>query len=120
MRDVDVFMKLLALERPWTVDRVNFDPKAERVDVFLRHRSNARFCCPECGTVLPLYDHIPLRMWRHRDHGSWLTWLQARVPRVSCLLHGIRHVRLPWALPGSRFSLAFEKHAIDTLLEADV
>lgn len=120
MRDIDVFMKLLALERPWTVDRVNFEAKAERVDVFLRHRSNARFCCPECGTVLPLYDHIPLRRWRHRDHGSWLTWLQARVPRVSCLFHGIRHVRVPWALPGSRFSLAFEKHAIDTLLEADV
>jgi transposase len=35
-------------------------------------------------------------------------------------VHGIRQVRVPWALPASRFSLAFEKHAIDTLLEADV
>jgi transposase len=120
MRDIDAFIKLLTLERPWTVDHVDFDTNAESIDVFLRHRSNARFRCPECGAVLPLYDHIPLRRWRHLDHGSWLTWLQARIPRVSCLFHGIRQVNVPWALPGARCSLAFEKHAIDTLLEADV
>jgi transposase len=69
---------------------------------------------------VPVYDHVPLRQWRHLDHGSWLTWLEARVPRVSRLFHGIRRVHVPWALEGSRFSLAFENHAIDTLLEADV
>jgi transposase len=35
-------------------------------------------------------------------------------------LHGIRRVGVPWALPGSRFTVAFERHAIDVLLEADV
>jgi transposase len=35
-------------------------------------------------------------------------------------LHGIRRVGVPWALPGSRFTIAFERHAIDVLLEADV
>lgn len=49
-----------------------------------------------------------------------MTWLRARVPRVRCLFHGIRQVRVPWALPGGRFTIAFERHAIDTLLEADV
>ena len=120
MRDIDVFMKLLALERPWTVGRVRLDPATESVEVFLRHRSNARFRCPECSAVLPLYDHVPLRQWRHVDHGSWLTSLQARIPRVSCLFHGIRQVAVPWALPGARCTLAFEKHAIATLLEAAV
>ena len=67
--------KLLALPRPWAVDFVDFDSKAETIDVFLCHRTNARFRCPECGVVLPLYDHVPPRRWRHLDHGSWLTWL---------------------------------------------
>ena len=120
MRDVDVFTTLLSLERPWAVDDVILDSATESISVFLHHRSNARFRCPECGAVLPLYDHIPRRSWRHLDHGSWLTWLHARIPRVSCVSHGIRQVRVPWALPGSRFTLAFESHAIDTLLEADV
>ncbi len=120
MRDIDVFMKLLALSRPWTVDSVELESKAQTIDIVLCHRSNARFRCPECGTILPLYDHVPLRRWRHLDHGSWLTWLRARIPRVACPLDGIRQVAVPWALPGGRCTLAFEKHAIDTLLETDV
>ena len=120
MRDIDLFTKLLVLERPWSVERIHLDAESNTLDVFLHHRRNARFQCPECGVILPLYDLIPPRRWRHLDHGSWMTWLQARIPRVSCLLHGIRQVRVPWALPGARFSLAFERHAIATLLEADV
>src|ERR1700684_4498990 len=103
MRDVDVFTQLLSLERPWSVYEVIFDSKDEYIGVFLRHRSNARFRCPECGAVLPLYDHTPQRGWPHWDHGSWLIFVFASVPRVSCMFHVIRRVRLPWALPGSRF-----------------
>jgi transposase len=120
MRDIDVFTQLLSLERPWAVDEVIFDAKGESIGVFVGHRGNARFRCPKCGAVLPLYDHTPPRKWRHLDHGSWLTLVFARVPRVACLFHGIQRVRLPWALPGSRFTFGFEKQAIDTLLEADV
>jgi transposase len=122
MRDVDFLAKLLPLERPWHVERVRLgsDPEEGALDVWLRHRRNARFCCPECGTPRPLYDHLPPRRWRHLDHGRLLTWLHARIPRVACLLHGVRQVPVPWALPGSRFSLAFERHAIDVLLEADI
>jgi transposase len=120
MRDIDLFTKLLALERPWAVSDVILEAKDESVHVLLDHRSNARFRCPECGVVLPLHDHTPLRQWRHLDHGSWITWLHARIPRVSCPVHGVRQVRLPWALPGARLTIAFEKRAIDTLLEADV
>jgi transposase len=120
VRDVDVFTKLVGLQRPWTVERVDLTPKENQIDVWIRHRRRARFGCPECGTPLPLYDHVASRTWRHLDHGSSLTWLHARIPRVACLLHGIRQIRVPWALPGARFSLAFERHAIDVLLEADV
>jgi transposase len=120
MRAVDVFGKLLGLKRPWSVERATFDAKHKNVSVFVRHRSNARFHCPKCGAELPLYDHTRPRKWRHLDHGSWMTWVIARVPRVACLFHGVRQVRVPWALPGSRFTTEFETHAIDTLLEADV
>ena len=119
MRDVDLFAKLLSLRRPWRVERVALDEKNQQIDIWLCHR-RARFACPKCGASLPLYDHGRLRRWRHLDHGSWMTWLHARIPRVACLFHGIRQVRVPWALPDARFSLGFETHAIDTLLEADV
>jgi transposase len=39
---------------------------------------------------------------------------------VNCLFHGVQRVRVPWALAGARFTLEFETHAINTLLETDV
>lgn len=42
------------------------------------------------------------------------------MPRVSCPEHGVRQVQVPWALPGARFTLPFEVHASDTLLETNV
>ena len=120
MRDIDLFSRLLSLRQPWRVERVALDPEERRIDVCLAHRRNASFRCPECGSRSPLYDHVPARSWRHLDHGEFRTWLQTQLPRVTCPVHGIRRVGVPWALPGSRFSIAFERHAIDVLLETDV
>lgn len=120
MRDNVLFSRMLGLESPWKVERVLYLPEEGRVDVFLEHRSRVSFSCPECSLPLPNYDHAPVRGWRHLDQGGHFTWLHARVPRVYCLEHGVRRVAVPWALPESRFTVAFETHAIDALLEADV
>ena len=120
MRDVALWARLLALEKPWTIERVALDAHERSLDIRLVHRRNAAFSCPECGRRAPLYDHAPARSWRHLDHGDCLTHLHAQVPRVDCPVHGIRRVHVPWALPGARFTTAFERHAIDVLLEADI
>ncbi len=121
MRDIDVFRTLLALPKPWRVDRVDITQGQQpRVDLWLEHRHRVPFPCPGCGCHLPLYDHVPSRTWRHLDHGSFRTFLHARIPRVRCLLHGTHQVAIPWALPGTRFTTAFEKHAIDVLRRTDV
>jgi transposase len=120
MNDRQLMTRLLVLEEPWSVEQVTLHAKDKQLDVALEHRRAARFSCPACGQVRPVYDHLPARRWRHLDHGEFLTWLHARVPRVACPEHGVRQVPIPWALPGARCTLAFERHAIDTLLEVDV
>jgi transposase len=120
VRDIDFFAKLLGLKKPWRVSRVTLSPEEKEIDVWLEHRPHALFACPECRLPLPVYDHVAARRWRHLDHGDRVTWLHARIPRVYCLEHGARQGRVPWALPGSRFTLPFERHAIDVLLETDV
>jgi transposase len=120
MRDTDVFRTLLGLAYPWRVDRVCLSPKGKQLDLWLVHHARASFSCPECGRARPLYDHVPSRAWRHLDHGDYRTWLHARLPRVRCPDHGIHQALLPWALPGTRYTIAFERHAIDVLLETDV
>jgi transposase len=67
-----------------------------------------------------LYDHEPERTWRHLDSCHFETHLHARVPRVECPEHGIRQTKVAWAEPRSRFTLLFERFAIDILLESDV
>lgn len=120
MRDIDVFAWLLTLKKPWKVERVVLSSEEKEVHVWLQHRAGAMFACPECRLPLSVYDHAPPRRWRHLDHGGHVTWLHARLPRIFCLEHGVRRVRVPWALPEARYTLAFERHAIDVLLETDV
>ena len=120
MNDRSFFSGLLKLEDPWTVERLSYPPEEKQIDVLLGHRKRVSFSCPECQMRLPLYDHAPSRVWRHLDHGGYVTWLHARVPRVYCLEHGLRRVIVPWALPEARFTSAFESHAIDVLLETNV
>ena len=94
--------------------------KDQSVEVFADHKPTARFCCPECGKELGLYDHAEERRWRHLDSCQFRTYLVARVPRVDCPEHGVRQAKVPWAEPRSRFTLMFERFAIDVLLETDV
>ena len=120
MRDSTFFSRLLALDHPWSVRRVVLDTHRRRIDLYLAHRRNVSFTCPVCGQPAPLRDHAPARASRHLDHGGCWTRIHANLPRVTCPVHGLRRVRVPWALPGARFTIAFEHHPIDVLLETDV
>ncbi len=48
------------------------------------------------------------RTWRHLDFFEHQAYLSARVPRVQCPEHGVHLVNVPWAHPGSGFTLLFE------------
>lgn len=120
MRTTELYRHLLDLRAPWRVERVAISPQEKRIEVEVRHRAGACFPCPECGLELPAYDHVAARAWRHLDSGAYRTLVRARIPRVGCLWHGVRQARLPWALPRSQFTTAFEGWAIDVLRETDV
>src|SRR3989338_1216621 len=120
MRDTELYRQLLGLASPWTVTRVELAVKEQRVDVWAGHSEGERWPCPECGALLPGYDHTEEREWRHLDSCQFKTYLHARPPRVQCAEHGVRQVRLPWAEERARFTTLFERLAIDVLLETDV
>jgi transposase len=116
MRDCDLYAKILNLSEPWTVVDVELDLKGKSVTVRLGRRDDAGLECPECGRACPGYDSQP-RRWRHLDTCQFQTILVADVPRCSCPEHGVKQVRVPWAEPGSRFSVLFECLAIDWMRE---
>jgi transposase len=120
MHTKELYRRLLGLSPPWRVENVDIPPGGKGVEVWLAHRKGAQFPCPECGNVLPAYDHVAARAWRHLDSGPFRTWVVARIPRIRCMWHGTRQVRVPWALPHTQCTTAFERWAIDVLQETNV
>lgn len=120
MRDTELYQHLLGLREPWSVANVELNTRERRVDVWVEHPTELTWSCPECKQSGPLYDHAEERVWRHLDSCDFRTFLHARPPRVNCPRHGVRQVRLPWADPNGRFTLVFERKAIDVLKETGV
>jgi transposase len=116
MHERELYERLLGLSAPWFVADVKLDTEAQQVDVFVEHAGGTSFCCPECGKSCPVYDHTAERQWRHLDTMQFKTMLHAKPPRVECQEHGIKQASLPWAGKNSRFTLLFERLAIDVLL----
>ena len=115
MKDTELYHHLLGLQKPWCVSDVQIDVKGQQVDVWVEHPQGLQWPCPECGTEGPLHDHGKDRVWRHLDSCQFRTFLHARPPRMICPEHGVRQVRLPWAERHSRFTLLFERFAIEVL-----
>ncbi len=119
MRDHELYATILGLAAPWTVERVDVDVAGGAVHVWLARTDGVPSQCPECQSTCPIYDHRE-REWRHLDTCQLQTRLHARVPRVECATHGVLQSPIPWATPGSKFTLLFERLAIDWLREAAV
>jgi transposase len=106
----EMFGAALGLAVPWQVVSVEFDEQAGRLDLGLDFPRGARFACPEVGcaeTACAVHD-TGEKTWRHLDFFQHQAYLTARVPRVRCAEHGVHLVNVPWARPGSGFTLLFE------------
>ena len=118
MQDHELYRRILGIEAPWQVERVELQLQQGEVHVYLAHQNKPEWACAECGALGPLYDHQPEREWRHLDTCQYRTILHAAPPRTQCPKHGVRVVKLPWAEPGSRFTELFEALAIAWLKHA--
>ncbi len=114
----EFFEMVLGLGPDWSVAEVTLNETADRVTLDLSLRSGAKVACRECGKPCSIYDRGVAREWRHLDTMQLKTVLRVRVPRADCPEHGPQTIRVPWADPMARFSLAFEAHAIDVLENA--
>jgi transposase len=108
MRDTELFQAALGLASPWRVVESSFDAGQRRLELRIDFERGARFACPECDVAGCEVHDTSERTWRHLDFFEHQAFLAARVPRVRCPEHGVRQVRVPWARPGSGFSLLFE------------
>jgi transposase len=110
------YRQLLGLTDPWRVNSVKLDPADARVEIRVEWPAEEALECPKCGKSCSRYDYREERRWRHLDTMQFKTEIVCSVPRCECKEHGVQTIRVPWAEPGSRFTMLFERLAIDVLL----
>lgn len=104
-----LFTQALGLTPPWEVVPVKFSPEQQRIDFHVAPQAGAQYACPACGEADTAVHDRNARSWRHLDFFQYESFLHAEVPRVKCARCGkVSQVKVPWAQPGSRFTLLFE------------
>ena len=92
---------------PWLVSRCSFMVESGKLDIYLDFPRGSAFPCAVCGDEGKAYDTETLT-WRHLNFFQHQTYLHARTPRVQCSRCGVHRIAVPWARPGSGFTLLFE------------
>lgn len=107
------YRRLLQLPaKGWRVAAVEEDVPGGRVTVRLEWPDGRPVPCPVCGDECPIYDRLEERRWRHLSVMQYRLELLAAVPRCHCPKHGVKTIAVPWAEPGSRFTVMFEAFAV--------
>lgn len=119
----NVFESALEIPEPWYVFHYELAKEENTLHIYLEYRSGARFACPNCNKsgcrVHDIQDQN--RTWRHLDFWQYRTLLHARMPRVKCESCGkIRTVIIDWARPGAGFTLRFDYHVLELMIEMPV
>lgn len=108
----ELFRVALGLDEPWRVQKVEFVEAESQLHLWLDYLAGSTFPCPACGkTGCAVYDGAE-RTWRHLNFFQHRTLLHARVPRVECAQDGVKTVPVPWARPGSGFTLLMEAYIV--------
>jgi transposase len=107
---------LLGIGSPWEVKDVALKLAEKKVEIELGWQWGADAQCPECGRECSIHDCAPERTWRHLDTMQFITVIRARTPRANCPEHGVKTMTVPWAAPQGRFTLHFERFAVEVLL----
>lgn len=108
----DLFTQALGLSAPWKVIEVKLDQKAQRIDFHVAAHTTT-FDCPACGRSGAKRHDGEERQWQHLHFFQYAAFVHAEALRVACSHCGeVSALPVPWARPGSHFTLLFEAFAL--------
>lgn len=119
MRSEDIFAMGLGLLPPWEVKQVEFldTEDGKELHIHIDFTRGSRFSDDQ-GNVQPVYD-TESKEWRHLNFFEHKCYLHCRVPRIRMSDGKIQMVTVPWARPGSGFTLLFEAYTMK-LIESEM
>ena len=113
MNGNDIIALGIGLKSPWQIIGQILDTAKTPHELCLILKANrgSRSPCPECGHMCKAHDFKEMTWW-HLNFFQHHCYITAAVLRVRCPEHGVKRIRVPWARPGSKFTLLFEQAAM--------
>lgn len=110
----DFFNLVIDFGDLWVITHVATDFKAERIYLEIEYKSST-YEDPETLEQMRLYDHSPVREWRHLDTMQYKTYIRCKIPRVKDAKGKVKRIKPPWANKHDRHTYLFEIAVIDLL-----
>ena len=120
MNSETLFSMALGLQSPWQVQEITFTPNEsgrEELHLTIGFPPGSRFA-DESGMSCPVHDTVE-RQWQHLSFFEHACYLHCAVPRIITSAGKVVTVVVPWARPGSGFTLLFEALAL-ALIEREM
>ena len=120
MNSETLFSMALGLHSPWQVQKITFAPNEsgrEELHLTIGFPPGSRFP-DESGRPCPVHDTVE-RQWQHLSFFEHACYLHCAVPRIKTPEGKVVTVGVPWARPGSGFTLLFEALAL-ALIEREM
>lgn len=116
MNSNQIFEMALGLEQPWYVSKIEMIKPTEglqgQIDIYLDFERGFKFSGGKT------HDTVE-RTWQHLNFFQHKCFLHARVPRVQTSEGKTETIKVPWARPGSGFTLLFEAFSM-LLIESEM
>jgi transposase len=107
----DLFAKALMVEKPWFVDKIQFDQNAGKLEIWIDFERGSTFYYEdkELGVKgqFKAYD-TSQKTWRHLNFFQYQCYLHAWIPRIDIGQGKVRQVQAPWEGHAAGFTLLFE------------
>ena len=108
MNSATLFSMALGLQTPWEVKDISFNTdESKQKELHLRIGFSVGSRFPDAtGAACPVHDTVS-REWQHLNFFEHNCFLHCAVPRIITSDGKVETVSVPWARPGSGFTLLF-------------
>jgi transposase len=106
-----LFAKALMIEKPWYIDRIDFDQEKSKLDLWIDFARGSLFAFDDAGLGIrgqyKAYNTME-NEWRHLNFFQFECHLHARFPRLDLGDGRYRQATAPWEGLANGFTLLFE------------
>lgn len=112
MNSEGLFKMALGLESPWKITQIEFTTNhpSPELHITIDFDKGAKFK-DQANKDCSVYDTNE-RTWRHLNFFQHACYLHCRVPRIKTSDDKVKQVDVPWARPGSGFTMLFEAYTM--------